>query len=80
MLTCQFSYSSAIQTVGVLGTLAIAGLAIWGEQIRHRLAGPKLRLRLHDPQGGLQLGRTGLKSDIITCTSTTRGHMPPQGG
>src|SRR6266480_1936689 len=53
MVVCEFSYSLVIQTIGVVGTLAIAALAIWGEQIRHRVAGPKLSLRLHDPEGGL---------------------------
>jgi hypothetical protein len=79
MVVCEFSYSLVIQTVGVLGTLAIAALAIWGEQIRHRFAGPKLGLRLHDPEGGSQRGRTGLKSDIIICTSRT-GRMRPLRG
>jgi hypothetical protein len=61
MVVCEFSYSLLIQTVGVVGTLAIAALAIWGEQIRHRVAGPKLRLRLHDPEGGLTTWTNGTK-------------------
>jgi hypothetical protein len=49
----DISYRDVIQTVGVFGTLLIAALAIWGEQIRHYATGPKLKIRLHDPEGGL---------------------------
>ena len=34
-----------------VGTVAVAILAIWGDWVRERLAGPKLLLSLHDPEG-----------------------------
>jgi hypothetical protein len=34
-----------------VGTIAVAVLAIWGEWVRHKLACPKLRLALLDPDG-----------------------------
>jgi len=39
-----------------ISTLILATLAIWGEEIRYRIAGPKLSLRLLDPQGTLTFG------------------------
>jgi hypothetical protein len=40
-----------IQALVAVGTLAVAALAIWGEWFREKLAGPKLELTLHDPEG-----------------------------
>lgn len=40
-----------IQAFGVLVTLALAAVAIWGEALRRRWAGPKLRVWLYDPLG-----------------------------
>jgi hypothetical protein len=40
-----------IQGLIAVGTLAVAALAIWGEWFREKLAGPKLELTLHDPEG-----------------------------
>jgi hypothetical protein len=49
-LTRQWVATCA-QVVGVIGTLLIAALAVWGEPIRARIVGPRLALRLNDPQG-----------------------------
>ena len=41
-----------IQLLVAIGTIAVAILAIWGQRISHFLGlGPKLHLRLQDPQG-----------------------------
>lgn len=40
-----------IQGMAAAGTVAVAILAIWGEWVREKLAGPKLQLTLHDPEG-----------------------------
>jgi hypothetical protein len=58
---CKFTYSVAIETAGVLGTLVIAALAIWGDKIRYYLVGPKLRIGLHDPEGVLATLPNGSK-------------------
>jgi hypothetical protein len=42
----------AIQIAVAVGTIAVAILAIWGDQVRHCLGlGPRLTLALDDPQG-----------------------------
>src|SRR5437868_2162865 len=58
----EITYSELIQTVGVFGTLLIAAVAIWGEQIRHLATSPKLKIRLHDPEGGLTWFGDGAKA------------------
>jgi hypothetical protein len=52
--------SLIIQGIGVLATLAIVILAIWGDRIRARLTGPKIELSQFDPDGDLT--QTGLGS------------------
>jgi len=43
-----------IQLAVAVGTLAVAVLAIWGDQVRHLLdLGPHLNLSLHEPSGEL---------------------------
>jgi len=70
-------YSEVIKTVGVLGTLLIAALAIWGEQIRHRATGPKLSIRLHDPEGGLTWFSDGAKARYYHLkVENRRPHAP----
>lgn len=44
-------WSVIIQGAGVILTLLLAVIAIWGDQIRARWVGPKLRLSLYDPEG-----------------------------
>jgi hypothetical protein len=73
----DISYSEIIKTVGVLGTLLIAVLAIWGEQIRHRATGPKLNIRLHDPEGGLTKFGDGSKARYYHLkVENRRAHAP----
>jgi hypothetical protein len=73
----EFSYSLTIQTVGAIGTLLIAVLAIWGEQIRYYVAGPKLRIRLHDPEGGLTTFTNGSKARYYHLkVENRRPHAP----
>jgi hypothetical protein len=43
--------SLVIQALEAFGTLLIAALAIWGNQIAYYLAGPKLRIRLEASEG-----------------------------
>ena len=46
------SIDQKIQLTVAIGTIAVAILAIWGDQVRHLLGlGPRLRLSLDDPQG-----------------------------
>jgi hypothetical protein len=52
-MTCAEFWSLIIQAIGVVGTLLVVVLAIWGGGIRSRLAGPKLSLRLLNSQGTL---------------------------
>lgn len=40
-----------IQGAAAIGTIAVAIMAIWGEWVRGKVAGPKLQLSLHDPEG-----------------------------
>ena len=51
MTNCQFWIQTSVAIAGVVATLIIAALAIWGQRVRARWAGPKLTLRLLDPQG-----------------------------
>ena len=51
MINCQFGIQTAVQIVAVLATLLLAILAIWGNSIRARLVGPKLKLKLFNPEG-----------------------------
>ena len=50
-----------VQIFVALGTIAVAVLAIWGDLIRHKLAGPKLRLTLLDAEGTVTRRRDGKK-------------------
>lgn len=51
MTTYQFWIQTAVQIAVAIGTLLLAALAIWGAWIRARWLGPKLTLRLFDPEG-----------------------------
>lgn|GEM_PF-773706 len=42
-----------IQGFVAIGTLSVAASAIWGDWIRHKVAGPKLRIALSDSEGTL---------------------------
>ncbi len=44
-------WSIVIQALGTVATILVAILAIWGEYVRSRFAGPRLSLTLHDPEG-----------------------------
>jgi hypothetical protein len=48
-----------IQGVGVVCTIVVAILAIWGDLIRSRFAGPKLRINLRSPKGELNYIQDG---------------------
>jgi len=49
-----------IQLFVAIGTIAVAILAIWGQQITHFLGlGPKLQLQLPDPLGEIIISSTG---------------------
>jgi len=48
------SLDQAIQIAVAIGTISVAILAIWGDQVRHCLhLGPLLKISLDDPQGEL---------------------------
>src|ERR1700723_2193154 len=51
MTDCQFWIQTAVLALGSIGTVSVAGLAIWGDKIRRKYVGAKLRLRLLDPSG-----------------------------
>jgi hypothetical protein len=51
MTECQFWIQTGVQVATVVATLTLAGIAIWGEAIRAKWLGPRLTLRLFDPQG-----------------------------
>jgi hypothetical protein len=54
---CQFWIQTGVQGVGVVATLLLAVLAIWGESLRARFTGPRLTVRLFKVDGELtQLG------------------------
>jgi hypothetical protein len=67
-----------------IGTVAVAILALWGDQIRDWLLGPRLKLSLVDPKGDLAV-RTGggrvyfyhlkVKNSGRTAASGVRVHM-----
>jgi len=44
-----------------LGTLAIAVVAVWGDYLRHKFAGPKLSIELRNPRGDLNRTIAGTK-------------------
>lgn len=50
-----------VRILVALGTIAVAVLAIWGDWIRHKLAGPRLRLALLDAEGTVTHRRDGKK-------------------
>lgn len=51
MTSCQFWTQTLVQIAGVIVTLILGALAIWGEWLRARWVGTKLSLDLLDPQG-----------------------------
>ncbi len=48
-----------ILLLGVIGTWAIAIIAIWGDSIRSCVLGSKLELKLHDPRGEITKVKDG---------------------
>jgi hypothetical protein len=58
-----------VQIFVALGTIAVAVLAIWGDWIRDKLAGPKLRLALLDAEGTVTHRRDGKKGHHYPTTS-----------
>lgn len=69
--------SNLILFFGVLGTWAIAVLAIWGNPIRSMLAGPKLELKLHNAKGEMTTNMDGLSLryyhlDVINNRKTAK--------
>jgi hypothetical protein len=44
-----------------VGTLAVAVVAIWGDWLRDRLAGPKLAVALRDVRGDLNIRNDGIR-------------------
>ncbi len=47
----QFWIQTGVQIGGVAATLLLGAIAIWGDLIKAKLLGPKLRLSLFDPEG-----------------------------
>jgi hypothetical protein len=45
--------SAVARVTAAMGTVIVAILAIWGDKVRARIAGPKLVLQLRDTQGNL---------------------------
>lgn len=67
-------WSLVVQAVGVGCTLIVIVLAIWGDGIRSCVAGPKLSLRLVDPQGTLNFLNNGTPARYyILKVSNQRG-------
>jgi hypothetical protein len=58
--------SDCIALLGVLGTWAVAVLAIWGDAIRSHLFRPTLRLDLLDPEGEL-IDQTKPTGEIVSA-------------
>ena len=50
-----------VQIFVALGTISVAVLAIWGDLIRYKLAGPKLRIALLDTTGTVTFRNDGKK-------------------
>jgi len=51
MTDCQWGWYIGVEIAGVLATLLLAVIAIWGPAIKACLLAPKLELFLHDPEG-----------------------------
>ena len=64
-----------IQGIGAFCTLIVAILAIWGNSIRSFLAGPKLKICLHDPEGELNFLQDGTPARYyhLKVTNKRRG-------
>lgn len=50
---CSGKIGLYLQAIGVCTSVIISVMAIWGEPIRAFIAGPKLKVTLHDPEGEL---------------------------
>jgi len=50
----KFLTEMSVQAAGVVATLVLAAVALWGKAIRAWLVGPRLELRLFNPQGERQ--------------------------
>lgn len=51
MTDYEFWIQTGVQIAAVVATLILGALAIWGEALRAKWLGPRLTLRLFDPQG-----------------------------
>jgi len=58
-MTCAEFWGLIIQAAVAAGTIVVVILAIWGNLIRSRFAGPKLKISLRHPQGELNYIRDG---------------------
>lgn len=59
MSSCHFWIQTCVQVAGVVATLLLGVLAIWGESLRARFTGPRLTVRLFKSEGELITIATG---------------------
>jgi hypothetical protein len=66
-----------IMGIGVLGTWAIAALAIWGEQIRSRWVRPELRIEREGFSGTVATHENGKKARYYFIRVKNPARIPP---
>jgi hypothetical protein len=76
MTNCQFLVQTAIQAGGVLATLVLAAIALWGEQLKAKWFGPRLTLRLLDRDGERQMLPTGTYARYYRLRVANSSRMP----
>jgi len=63
--------------VEAIGTVAVAIVAIWGDWFRAQIAGPKLKLALHDPNGDLTVRTNGTRTRYYHIKVTNEREWSP---
>ena len=66
-----------VKIIAAAGTISVAILAIWGEKVRARLAGPKIQLSLRDTRGNLTQRGNGVKTAYFHVAVTNHRRWSP---
>lgn len=71
------SVESSAAAFTAIGTVAVAVVAIWGNWIRARLAGPRIRIALRDARGDLTARNDGTREIYYHLVVRNRRHWSP---
>jgi hypothetical protein len=68
------SVKTIAEALTAFGTVAVAAVAIWGDRIKDRLFGPRLKLSLLDAMGDLTRRQNGIEVFYYHIRVTNRPH------